>query len=121
MPAMSSMLLVAAAAARVAIVDVGAEPAGPPARMAIEGALRGSSVGDAALRDAMFGMGQLDRARAEGGAALERARVAFADAKCEQAEKDLEVAERELGQLAAADVAGQMTQIYRYRHGCATQ
>src|SRR5437867_2534597 len=111
------VLAIVAAATRVAIVDVGAEPANPTARMAIESALRGSSVGDAALRDAMFGVSPHDRARVAGGAALERARAAFADAKCEQAEKELDEAERLLGTLPVAEVGAQMAQIYRYRHG----
>src|SRR5262249_24222012 len=116
---MTALSLLLALAARVAIVDVGAGPAGPAVRAAAEASLQGSSVGDSGLRDALFGLGPLDRTRFDGEAALERAKAAFGALKCEQADKDLEAAERQLGALPAADVQSRIADIYKYRKACA--
>src|SRR5215831_15267406 len=113
------MLALVVAAAGIAIVDVGKEPASPAVRSAIETTLRGKSVGNAGLRDAFFGMGPVERARMEGEAALGRAQAQFGKLQCEPAQRDLDEAEKQLGQLPLAQVQGRMAEIYKYREACA--
>ena len=115
------MLAVLAVAARIAIIDGGGEAASPSARAAVETALRGKSVGDAAMRDALFGLGPSDRVRMEGEAALGRAQAAFGRLQCDAALHDLDIAEKQLGQLPLAQMQGRMAEIYRYREACAQQ
>jgi hypothetical protein len=115
------MLALLVAAARVAIVDVGSEAASPAARAAVETALRGKSVGDAVLRDALFGLSPQDRVRMEGEASLGRAQAAFGRSQCDAALRDLDEAEKQLGQLPLAQVQGRLAEIYRYREACARE
>jgi PEGA domain-containing protein len=88
-------------------------------RAAVETALRGKTVGDAALRDALFGMGTTERARMEGAAALGRAQAEFGKLQCDTAMRDLDEAEKQLGQLPLAQVQGRLAEIYKYREACA--
>jgi hypothetical protein len=110
------------AAGAVAVLDVGAEPIAPPTRAAIERALAGLLPEEAALRDALVGVAPSSSAnRAQGSAALGRAKVAFGALRCEEARRELDSAERDLGGLPVADVRADLAEIYRYRAACAAQ
>jgi hypothetical protein len=110
------------AAGAVAVLDVGAEPIAPPTRAAIERALAGLLPEEAGLRDALVGVVPASSGnRGQGAAALERAKVAFGALRCEEALRELDSAERDLGGLPVVDVRADLAEIYRYRSACAAQ
>jgi hypothetical protein len=108
-------------AARVLVVDVGPSPAPADARAAIEAALQGVLPAEAALRDAGFGEGREGAQLRAGEAALAHARASFAALRCDDAERELALAEQALGQVAIARALAPLREVYRYRQACAAE